>query len=100
MRVILSYESSLELWDFFRATLEVREISPGKRGNIFKFLSSNLIVQGYRKMLYLQEADTLWTKNAIGPMKSEWEDVCTQKMSKSSEQVRCTLNAEWEYFFK
>ena len=51
-------------------------------------------------MLYLQGAETLWTKNAIGPMKSEWEDVITQKMSSSSEQERLALNAEWDYVFK
>ena len=26
---------------------------------------------GFRKMLYLQGAETLWTRSAIGPMKSE-----------------------------
>ena len=29
--------------------------------------SRNLIVSGFRKMLYLQRAVTFWTRNAIGP---------------------------------
>ena len=79
-RVLQCYKSIVKLCEIFRATrvpqnyetsLELREFSPGKRGNIFKFLSSNLIVQGYRKMLYLQVAETLWTRHTIGITKSE-----------------------------
>ena len=42
--------------------------------------------EGFWRMLYLQEAEALGMRNAIGPMESAGEDVCTNKMSSPSEQ--------------
>ena len=53
-----------------RAELYVRK-SFGKRVNILEISWLKSECSGFRKMLYLQGAETLWTRNAIGPMKSE-----------------------------